>query len=78
MPTMSEPISQQIRKLSSTTKQQTGSNHRFEGGLGGQEKMLRHSRRKEREAHGEDVCRSAAAERLASKSSKRKSRKTDS
>jgi hypothetical protein len=40
--------------------------------------MLRHSRRKEREAHGEDVCRSAAAERLASKSSKRKSSKTDS
>jgi hypothetical protein len=34
--------------------------------------MLRHSRRKEREAHGEDVCRSAAAERLASKSSKLK------
>jgi hypothetical protein len=75
---MSEPISQQIRKLSSTTKQQTGSNHRFEGGLGGQEKMLRHSRRKEREADGEDVCRSAATERLASKSRKRKSRKTDS
>jgi hypothetical protein len=46
MPTMSEPISQQIRKPSSTTKQQTGGNHRFEGGLVGQEKMLRHSRRK--------------------------------
>jgi hypothetical protein len=46
MPTMSEPISHQIRKPSSTTEQQTGGNHRFEGGLGGQEKMLRHSRRK--------------------------------
>jgi hypothetical protein len=33
IPTMSEPISQQIRKLSSTTKQQTHGNHRFEADL---------------------------------------------